>query len=149
MFGFSVESESRLSLGHTGGGFLKAMQSFVGTDDDKETASVDVFIVVNHSTTELPNVRRFVEEVVQNRIVVLWNLELETLRSDLGLFGFPSKDLHYDFLSQFKSVYFLRLRDYSKSITIAPFLINYSGALFREYPGPWQVNKTTQNAKTL
>lgn len=22
---------------------------------------------------------------------------------------------------------------------MSPFIINYSGALFREYPGPWQV----------
>ena len=26
-----------------------------------------------------------------------------------------------------------------QTVNAAPFLINYSGALFREYPGPWQV----------
>jgi hypothetical protein len=40
-------------------------------------------------------------------------------------------------------VFFLRARDYSKSVAVAPFIINYSGALFREYPGPWQVRRCT------
>lgn len=26
-----------------------------------------------------------------------------------------------------------------QSVAVAPFIINYSGCLFREYPGPWQV----------
>lgn len=43
------------------------------------------------------------------------------------------------FLSKLRPVFFLRPRDYSKSVPVAPFIINYSGALFREYPGPWQV----------
>lgn len=43
------------------------------------------------------------------------------------------------FLSKLRPVFFLRPRDYSKSVAVAPFIINYSGALFREYPGPWQV----------
>lgn len=43
------------------------------------------------------------------------------------------------FLSSLRPVFYLRTRDYSKSVPIAPFIINYSGAMFREYPGPWQV----------
>ena len=70
---------------------------------------------------------------------MLWNLELDTLRGDLGIVPYPSKDLHYRFLSTFRPVFYLRPRDYSKSVSVAPFLLNYSGALFREYPGPWQV----------
>ena len=61
-----------------------------------------------------------------------------TLRADLGLFSFPEKDLHYRFLSRIKPVYYLRTRAYSRPLT-SPFVINYSGAIFREYPAPWQV----------
>ena len=35
--------------------------------------------------------------------------------------------------------FYIRPRDYSKTVPTPPFLINYSGALFRAYPGPWQV----------
>ncbi len=28
----------------------------------------------------------------------------------------------------------------SQSVAVAPFIINYSGCIFREYPGPWQVS---------
>ena len=71
--------------------------------------------------------------------LVFWNCELDTLRSDLGLFGFPPKDVQYDFLSTFKPVFYLRQRDYSKTVNVAPYIINYSGCLFREFPGPWQI----------
>ena len=67
------------------------------------------------------------------------NLELDSLRGDLGLLGYPPKDLHHRFLARFRPVFFLRPRDYSKSVPVAPFIVNYSGALFREFPGPWQV----------
>lgn len=68
-------------------------------------------------------------------------MELDTLRGDLGLPAFPSKDMHYDFLSRVRPVFYLRARDYSKSVPVPPFIVNYSGALFREYPGPWQVRR--------
>lgn len=94
--------------------------------------------------------------------------------ADLGILGFPSKDLHYRFLSQFTPVFYIRIREYSKvfpllqlfvaviviiiilhfcwlfsnssfwvttyglqckTVPVAPFTINYSGALFRQYPG--------------
>ena len=77
--------------------------------------------------------------VKEGSTLVFWNCELDTLRSDLGLFGFPPKDVQYDFLSAFKPVFYLRQRDYSKTVNVAPFIINYSGCLFREFPGPWQV----------
>jgi len=118
-------------------GFFK-----VGASDPKEdpgARDADVFIVCNASTIELPAVERYAAVIAKDRPVILWNLELDTLRGDLGLFGFPKKDLQYTFLSGFKPVFYLRPRDYSKSVNVSPFIINYSGALFREYPGPWQV----------
>lgn len=103
------------------------------------TEEPSLFIFINCSTRELSEVEKYVETFAKSTPALLFNLELETLRSDLGLFGFPSKDVHYRFLSQFTPVYYIRTRDYSKTVAVAPFLLDYSGALFRQYPGPWQV----------
>lgn len=106
-----------------------------------------VYIILNATCVELTNVRRYVESTGAGKATVLFNLELDTLRGDLGLLSFPPKEMHYEFLSTFRPVFFLRPRDYSKSVTVAPFIVNYSGALFREYPGPWQVMLKQDNGE--
>lgn len=99
----------------------------------------DVYLVINASAVELVALEEFVGRAPGTATVVAFNLELDTARGDLGLPGFPPKSLHWRFLSRFKPVLFLRPRDYSRTVSVAPFLLNYSGATFREYPGPWQV----------
>lgn len=105
----------------------------------KEKPKADLYFIINLTTRQLTEVEAFVNGQSEGKPVVLFNDELDTLRGDLGLPFFPGKDMHFRFLSQFKPIFYLRNRGYSKSINVAPFLINYSGALFREYPAPWQV----------
>ena len=35
-------------------------------------------------------------------------------------------------------VYYLRTRQYSRSIATAPYMVNFQGCLFRSYPGKYQ-----------
>lgn len=51
---------------------------------------------------------------------------------------FPNRDLHYRFLSKIKPVYLLRSKSFASSLRKPPFIINYSGLLFRHYPEPYQ-----------
>jgi len=108
-------------------------------DSANAAASADMFMALNATTIELPDLESYTNEKAASKPMIAWNLELDTLRADLGLFGFPPKDLQYRFLSQFKPMFYIRQRDYSKTVAVSPFIINYSGCLFREYPGPWQV----------
>lgn len=101
-------------------------------DDD------DIFIVIGASAQELPDVERLIE-AAGDRPVIMFNLKLDSARGDLGLPAFPRRALHFRFLSRVLPVYYLRTRTYSRSISKAPFIVNYSGALFRVYPGPYQV----------
>ncbi|KAG0452827.1 hypothetical protein HPP92_025235 [Vanilla planifolia] len=122
---------------------LRRVLDFDFSADDegnwRSNESPSLFLFINCSTQDLSVIEKYMEQYAASIPVLLFNLELDTLRSDLGLWGFPNKDLHYRFLSQFLPVFYVRTREYSKTIPVAPFLVNYSGALFRQYPGPWQV----------
>ncbi|EFJ35300.1 hypothetical protein SELMODRAFT_166238 [Selaginella moellendorffii] len=129
-----------------GNGFLKALRGAFELDFQEDVSGKwqtssppSMYVVVNCSGNELPDLQKYMDAVVGSASIVLFNLQLDKLRSDLGLFGFPGKDLQYEFLSQFLPAFYIRTRDYSKNVPFAPFIVNYSGALLRRYPGPWQV----------
>lgn len=50
----------------------------------------DVYLAVNASTVELPDIERYTEQVAGNKPLILWNLGLDTLRADLGARFCPS-----------------------------------------------------------
>jgi hypothetical protein len=55
-----------------------------GVGPSEMAAKADVFIAVNASTVELADLEKYVDSVVKERAVVTWNMELDTLRADLG-----------------------------------------------------------------
>lgn len=47
----------------------------------EEARAADTFIVINHSTVELPAIESYCNDVLkEGDVLLLWNLELETLR---------------------------------------------------------------------
>ncbi|KAK9841103.1 hypothetical protein WJX84_001350 [Apatococcus fuscideae] len=145
MFKSSLELTDGLTLGYLRESKKGWLASLTGggapdlADPSQNALKADVYIATNASCIELTDIEKYVAETVHDKPFILWNMELDTLRADLGLFSFPPKTMQHNFLSRFKPVFYIRQRDYSKTVNAAPFLINYSGALFREYPGPWQV----------
>jgi len=109
-----------------------------GKEMVREVPDVDIYVCLTFSAQELPDVEELDTREGSKKPIILFNLKLDTQRGDLGLPAFPSKDLQWRFLSRAKAVYYLRTRQYTLSLPTPPFVINYQGAIFRQYPGPFQ-----------
>lgn len=111
----------------------------------KPIEGANMYVVVIASAQELPDVEELYEQIKDTKdangnspVIVFYNLKLDVLRGDLGAPAFPSKDFQDRFLSRVKPVYYLRTRQYSRSISQPPFIVNFQGCLFRSYPGHYQ-----------
>ncbi len=109
-----------------------------GKEMVREVPEADVYVGLTFSAQELPDVEELDTREQSKKPIILFNLKLDTQRGDLGLPAFPPKDLQWRFLSRAKAVYFLRTRQYTLSLPEPPFVVNYQGAIFRQYPGPFQ-----------
>ena len=111
----------------------------------KPIEGVGMYVIVVASAQELPDVEELYEQIKipttdggKEPVIVFYNLKLDVLRGDLGAPAFPGKDFQDRFLSLVKPVYYLRTRQYSRSVSQPPFIINFQGCIFRSYPGHFQ-----------
>jgi len=121
------------------GGQLNFFQFLFGGNSGtvQKIDGVQMYIIIVASAQELPDVEKL-SELDPDAVIVFFNLKLDVLRGDLGAPAFPGKDLQDRFLSRVKPAYYLRTRQYSRSIPTPPFILNYQGCLFRSYPGQYQ-----------
>mmetsp|Transcript_50320 Transcript_50320/g.58140 ORF Transcript_50320/g.58140 Transcript_50320/m.58140 type:complete len:422 (+) Transcript_50320:267-1532(+) len=103
----------------------------------KPMDGIDCYLIIVASAQELPDVEALAAQVPTTPII-FYNLKLDILRGDFGAPAFPPKSFQDRFLSRVKPVYYLRTRQYSRSLATPPFLMNYQGCLFRSYPGQYQ-----------
>ena len=92
-FRASLELTDGLSMGYLKEGrrgVMSLMGLFRAADAEgaippaEAATRADIFLAVNASSVELVDVERYCAEWVGERPLVLWNFELDTLRSDLG-----------------------------------------------------------------
>eukprot|EP00584_Thalassiosira_punctigera_P013808 CAMPEP_0172551426 /NCGR_PEP_ID=MMETSP1067-20121228/39428_1 /TAXON_ID=265564 ORGANISM="Thalassiosira punctigera, Strain Tpunct2005C2" /NCGR_SAMPLE_ID=MMETSP1067 /ASSEMBLY_ACC=CAM_ASM_000444 /LENGTH=409 /DNA_ID=CAMNT_0013339213 /DNA_START=32 /DNA_END=1261 /DNA_ORIENTATION=- len=107
--------------------------------------NTNMYVIVVASAQELPDVEELYEQIKDQKdengnspVIVFYNLKLDVLRGDLGAPAFPGKDFQDRFLSRVKPAYYLRTRQYSRSVPQPPFILNYQGCIFRSYPGHYQ-----------
>jgi hypothetical protein len=151
--GATVLSSSDNSVNAQSANWIDGFFSLINIDrwgkgDLVDVPEAELYVVITASCQELPDVERLWRDVgPKGKQLVLFNLKLDTQRGDLGLPAFPSKSLQHRFLSYVRPVYFLRSRSYSLSLRRPPFLLPFSGALFRTYPGPYQCLLDTGNGR--
>ena len=122
--------------------YFKPEQLFLGLFGGRKGVvqpqpEVDLAICLTFSAQELPDIEEL-SNVDPDKTIVFFNLKLDVLRGDLGAPAFPSKDFQDRFLSRVKPIYYLRTRQYTRSTSRPPFVVNYQGCLFRAYPGQFQ-----------
>jgi hypothetical protein len=100
-------------------------------------AGTKMYIAIITSTQELPDLEKL-HAFDPSIPIIFFNLRLDVLRGDLGLPLFPGRDLHYRFLTKVLPVYIMRSRSFATSIRRPPFIVNYSGLLYRTFPEPYQ-----------
>jgi hypothetical protein len=122
-------------FGATVGGTVEAI---------KDTA---VYVALVSSTQELPDLEKL-HKLDPSIPIVFFNLRLDILRGDLGLPLFPGRDLHWRFLTRIRPAYLMRSRSFATSLRKPPFIINYSGVLFRAYPEKFQSILNTGDGKS-
>lgn len=108
-----------------------------GTPTPEVAPWADMYIILGATCQELP-VIALLSELAPEVPIVCFNLKLDVLRGDLGLPAFPPRAVHHTFLSRIKPVYLLRPRSYTLSLARPPFLLSYSGVLYRRYPEGFQ-----------
>lgn len=112
----------------------------------KPIENTSMYVIIGASAQELPDVEELYEQIKDEKdeetgkspVIVFYNLKLDVLRGDLGAPAFPGKDFQDRFLSRVKPVYYLRTRQYSRSVDKPPFIVNFQGCIFRSYPGHFQ-----------
>lgn len=85
--GSEKEWSFKLSLKGLGIGLSNSMYESKEVAERKTTEfaeKADIFIATNASAVELTEIEKYKQSVVGDRPLVLWNLELDTLRADLG-----------------------------------------------------------------
>eukprot|EP01041_Mallomonas_annulata_P003916 gene3916-7810_t len=106
----------------------------------------NLYVAIISSTQELTDLEKL--HLLDPTIpIVFFNLRLDILRGDLGLPLFPKRDLHHRFLSAIRPAYLMRSRSFATSLRRPPFIVNYSGLLFRSYPEPFQCILNTGEGK--
>jgi len=99
--------------------------------------SADLYLVLASKCDEVAHAETLARRE-PDKTVVLFNANLDALRGDLGLPGYPGKSFHDRFLSRILPAYFIRPRAFTSAIDKPPFVVTYRGALARAFPGKWE-----------
>jgi hypothetical protein len=65
-------------------GYLTQQSTVKIVPPGESAKKADMFIAVNASTVELTDIEKYIQETVGDKPIIIWNMELDTLRSDLG-----------------------------------------------------------------